>query len=48
MKQLIIIFMSIMLGIYIYGLILGDGDDTIQSAARQLMVQQIENQKMVP
>lgn len=47
MKQLIIIFASVILGIYIYGMILGD-EDTVKSAAGSLMEQQIEMQKRVP
>lgn len=40
--------MSIMLGIYIYGMVLGNGDDTIKSSVENIMIRQIEMQKMVP
>ena len=48
MKQLIIIFMSVLLGIYIFNIILGDEEDTVKSASSKLIQQQLELQKMEP
>lgn len=48
MKQLIIIFMSIILGIYIYNMILGEDNQTVKSVSGQLIQQQLELQKMEP
>lgn len=48
MKQLIIILMSVVLGIYIYGMFLGEGENTVKSAVGDLMQHQIEMQKIIP
>ncbi len=48
MKQLIIIFMSMILGIYIYGMLIGDEEDSVRSKTRDLMRRKIEMQEMKP
>ncbi len=48
MKQLIIILMSMFLGIYIYGMLLGEEEDSVRSKAGDLMRRKIEMQKMIP
>lgn len=40
--------MSILLGIFIYEMILGDEANTVKSVSSQLMQQQLEMQKMQP
>lgn len=48
MKQLIIILMSVMLGIYIYNMLIGDGEGTVKAATQELMMQNIQMQKTTP
>ena len=36
MKQLIVLFSTIALGVFIYGLIAGEGDDTVMSALAEM------------
>ncbi len=40
--------MSLLLGVYIYGMLLGEGEDTVKSTVGDLMQQQIERQKIIP
>lgn len=47
MKQLIIIFTSIVLGVYIFGIIAGDAG-SIKEASQSIMEKQIEQQKQIP
>ncbi len=47
MKQIIMVFFMIVLGIIIFNLILGD-DNSIKDASSNVMVNQIEIQKSIP
>lgn len=48
MKKLIIIFFSIVLGVYLFGQILGDETGTVKNASKAVMQQQIETLKNIP
>ena len=48
MKQIIILFAMISLGIFIYGLLMGDGDNTVLHSVKNVWQQQIQQQKMFP
>ena len=48
MKQFIILFAMILLGIFIYGLLMGDDEDSVKSSVTQVWRQQIEQQKLYP
>lgn len=48
MKQIIILFAMISLGIFIYGLLMGEGDDTVLHSVKHVWQEQIHQQKMYP
>jgi len=48
MKNIILILFSVVLGIYLYGQILGDEEGTVKDATRTIMEQQIEEYKTIP
>jgi hypothetical protein len=48
MKNIIIVLFSIILGIYLYGQVLGDDEGTLKNASQGVMEQQIEDYKNIP
>lgn len=48
MHKLIIIAFSIMLGVIIWNLIIGDDPDTLKTASGTMMQQLVDDQKAVP
>lgn len=48
MKKMILILGCIMLGAYIFGLILGDSPDSMKSLESEFMQQQLDNYRPEP
>lgn len=48
MKQFIVMFAMILLGIFIYGLLMGEDEGSVKSSVKQVWRDQIEQQKLYP
>ena len=48
MKELIVICASIVLAVFIFGLIAGDGESSIKTVTKGVWEQQVENQNTYP
>ena len=48
MKKIIIITFTIILGIYIHNLIIGNNENSLRSAGERIMSKQLEIQKIIP
>ena len=48
MKQIIILFAMIIVGIYTYGLLMGEDEGSVLSNVKKVWEKQIEQQRMYP
>lgn len=48
MKKIIVVVGFIILGVFIYGLLIGDNDGTVKTESKKVMEKQIQGYKIVP